>query len=295
MKAKLFAVLSDEAWGLCRLVFYVTIFLYYSIISPLGHVEWLTPEFRTFYQPISFFKLFNYSYLELFRSIDLFLVWKACLLLSAAGFLFPLSSLGSFLGLLLLAGIPLNFGKVHHSNHLPVMVLGIFALAINPGKYSLDNYIFKGWVRKLPVITMWPLQMSRIYMCLLYFSSGFQKVRTAGLEWVFSDNMQNIILTRPTVTQLGLLIGKYPILCQSMALVTVLAQLGAPLALLKGYHRVPIIVTLFFLHVGTYLVMGNHGFFFPYNLCFLVWLPWEKIVRRLKNFRPKFKFKLEWA
>lgn len=287
----LFKDYNESAYGIFRISFYLTFFCFYHKTGTLHYDGWLTPEFKSFFDPISFFKLFQFEDLVFFKNFNGIFYWKMALICSALGFLFPISSFLSFLGMLIFAGIPLNFGKIHHLNHLPVVVMGIMALSFFPGSFSIDNFLCKK-LKLSPVNpSKWALQASRLYMTLIYCASGAQKLKNTGLSWIFSDNMQVIIISRPTVTKLGLLIAEYPLLCQGMALVTVLAQLFAPLALFFPRLRYVIIPVLFFLHIGTYLVLGNHGYFFPYNLCFVVWLPWEKItaqIRQLLNkLRPK--------
>lgn len=274
----LFKDYDDKAFGVYRISLYLTFFWFYHTFGILSYQSWLTPEFRSFYDPVSFFRIFNFDHLGVFASFDGILVWKVSLIASAIGFLFPLSSMVSFFGLLMIAGIPLNFGKIHHLNHLPVVILGIMAFSFHPGAFSVDQFVRKKLKLSSGKASKWALQAARAYMVLIYFESGAQKLMNTGLEWIFSDNMQVIILTRPTVTELGLWVAQSPWLCQLLAFTTVFAQLLSPLALVFPRSRLFFIPTLFFMHIGTYFILGNHGWFFPYNICYLVWLPWEKIT-----------------
>lgn len=278
MNSWLFQKYNEKAWGIFRICFYLTIFYFYDRISGLYYLNWLNPEFQAYFAPVSFFSFFSFQDFQFLGDLDILNFWKVSLIFCALGIAFPISSFVSFLGILIMAGIPLNFGKIHHVNHMPVVVMGILAFNFFPGAYSVDNFIRRKFTKiSAPLYTTWALRTCQVYMCIVYFASGLQKMKNTGLSWIFSDNMQHIILTRPTVTELGLWIAQYPLLCKGMALVTVLAQLGAPLALISWRLRLFIIPTLFMLHVGTYLVLGNHGYFFPYNLCFLVWIPWDKL------------------
>ena len=288
----LFRNFDPRALGLFRIFFYSAFFFYFSFVSMNNYEMWFTEQMQSFYEPISLFKWFDYSFLKSLIAIKPVTIWKWSMLFCVVGFLYPLSSMVAFLSLLLIVGIPLNFGKIHHLNHLPVVVFCIMAFSFSAGSFSVDNVLSrKVWRRNLHC-TFWPLQAARIYMCLIYCFSGLQKLRITGLDWIFSDNMQNIILTRPTVTDLGLWVATMPTLCKFVALTTVIAQVFAPLALIRGPQIYFLIPTLFCLHIGTLLVLGMHGYFVPYNLCFLVWLPWEKIATFILKRTEELKFKL---
>ena len=277
MNQWLFKKYHDGGYSSFRFVIYLVFWYYYKEVNPINLDQWLTPNMGSSYRPISFFYIFDFVDLQVLRGIPIFRLWSWAMLASAIGFIFPISSLMSFLGLLLMAGLSLNFGKIHHVNHMPVVILGILSLSIYPGKYSIDQFILNFWKIKLPRPTAWALKSAQIYMCMVYFASGVQKLRNSGLDWVFSDNMQHIILTRPTVTSLGLWIAQFPWLCKGIALLTLSADILAPLALFSKRARLVLIPTLFMFHIGTLTVLGMHGYFVPYNLCYLVWVPWEKL------------------
>lgn len=256
--------MDREAFALFRFSFYMSLLFFYTFVNGFDYSSWLDPTFKVFFEPISFFKALRFEDFLWIKSVRIGLIWRISLVLAAFGILFPLTSLLSFLGMLIMAGVSLNFGKIHHVNHMPIVILGLLVFSFHSGK--------------------WVLRTSQLYMCLVYFASGFQKLRHAGLEWIFSDNMSNIIITRPTVTSLGLWTAEYPILCQLLAFVILFSQITAPLALISTRYARFVVPTLFMLHIGSYLTLGDHGYFFPYNLCFLVWLPWEKFVSLKHDF-----------
>ena len=293
MLNNMFERYDEKSFSYFRIALYSILLLYYSFFQPIYSEAWTLPQFKSFYDPISFFSFLDYSQLEYINQISYFDIWKYCMAFSAIGLLYPLSSSLSFLGLLYLAGIGLNFGKINHVNHMPVVILGIMAFSFNPGRISVDYFLFKKIRSKLPEVTHWSLRTAQIYMVILYFASGFQKFRNSGLDWVFSDNMQTIILTRPTVTELGLWIAKFPILCKSIAFLTLLAEITAPLALLSTRYKLFVIPTLFMFHIGTLSVLGLHGYFIPYNLCFLIWLPWDGMTKG--NFLLSARKMLSWV
>jgi hypothetical protein len=287
---KFFDPYPESSFGCFRICFYLTILTFYSLVHDIVPYGFQTHIFKSFYDPVSFFKFIPYDFLFAIDFKILDLIWKISLLFAAAGFLYPLSSGFSFLIFLWMAGIPLNFGKIHHSQHMVVVVLGILFVGLLPGKFSFDSVIFRKFRRFYnPIATInWPLDTIKVYIVLVYFASGFQKLRHSGVDWIFSDNMSIIILTRPTMTELGFFVSQFKILTVFLAFLTVFFQLFAPLSLLSRKFAFFCTPTLFLLHVGTYSVLGNHGNFFPYNLCFLAWIPWDRLrIASLSSFVNK--------
>lgn len=284
MMGELFRPYNRQAYGLFRFVFFISILLFHHYFHFLDFEKWFTPEFQEYYEPISLFRYFTFEEFQILNSLDWRFIWKISLLLCAFGVLFPVTAIINFVSYFFLAGIMLNFGKVHHVNHMPVFIMGIMALSFNPGSYSVDSLLARLFGKRLPTPTAWALKTAQIYMCLVYFASGIQKMRLSGLDWIFSDNMQHILLTRPTLTPLGLWVAQYPLLCKAMAFTAVWAEITAPLALFSRRYRLFVIPTLFMFHIGAFATLGWHGYFLPYNLCFMVWLPWEKMHEKVKTY-----------
>lgn len=275
----LFKSINAKSFGLFRFTFYLMILIFYCYFSPhiLHYGTWFESSLVSFYKPISFFSFLSHDQLFSLGNWNLEFTWKISMLAAALGLFFPISSWFSFLGLLYMAGVPLNFGKVHHVNHMPVVVLGIMALQFNPGGLSLDHFFKRILNKAIDQVNIWALQTSKIYMTMAYFSSGYQKMKNGGLSWITSDNMQSIILTRSVLTPVGSWVAQFPVFCKLLALLTVTIDLAAPLALFSSKLRKVIIPVLFFFHIGTFILLGYDGYFFPYCLCYLVWLPWERI------------------
>lgn len=237
---------------------------------------------------ISFFKYLPFHALSPSVLHSLGILWQVAVIFSALGLFTRLSTkLVFFLGLYVI-GLPYNFGKIDHPYHLPLVIAGIFAFSRCGDFWSVDRLI-ANWRKKasfqIPSVAdaayQWPLMLARTYMMVIYFEAGFQKLKHSGLEWVFSDNFQLMLVTRPTVTPLGLWVSYFPWLCQFLAGVTLLAQILAPLALFSGTAALFLVPTLFMFHIGTYILMGNHGYFIPYDIAYVAWVPWGLLISRL--------------
>lgn len=234
-----------------------------------------------FWQPISFFQLLpysdwscvNHSYLY-----PIFILTSVCCIL---GFQFRFFSLVTFSVFAFSAGFPCNFGKVHHSNHMPAVLLGLMCF-VPAGYYSIDAYFKKEKKEASPEIWAWIFFTIMFYMCLVYFNAGVQKLRTGGLAWIENESLATIILTRPTVTPLGEWVAQSDWLPGLLAKLGLLIELCAPMALfLKNPLRFLYGLSLFMLHQGNYMLLGDHGAFFPYQICFLAWVPWKEVTQFL--------------
>ena len=163
-----------------------------------------------------------------------------------------------------------------------VVIMGILAFAKYPGIFSIGQFVNTGLLKKsgYPDSSSeynWPVKTIWIYMSLVYFAAGFQKLRHSGLEWVFSDNMATIILTRPNVPELGKLVASSEFLCRFFALMTIIVELLFFTALFSKWARLFFVPAAFLMHLSINLIIGVHGNFTPYLFCFIWWVPWRAI------------------
>jgi hypothetical protein len=190
-------------------------------------------------------------------------------------------------------GLPQCFGKVDHNFTLPVLALGVLAAANSADALSLTAWLRKRRGQALPADSgeyRWPLALVQTLMCLIFFAAGVAKLRTSGLAWAFSGNLQNILLSsfytgRPPRTTLGLWLAGHPWLCQAVAGGTLFIEITAPLALFSRRYRWVVVPSLIAMQVGIYLMMGVK--FEPYLVCYLSWIPWKAWAERLAVSRAK--------
>ncbi len=260
-----------------RFIFYsVTLYFYLfinNIFSNWGPVD------SNFWQPISFFKYFSYSFVISANPHVLYWIFTVSMSFCAVGLFFRFSSVVSFLVFLFAAGLPCNFGKIHHSNHMTAVLLGLLCL-VPVGKASVDSFFQNSNSddNENEKIWAWFFFTVTAYMALVYGSAGLQKLRNTGWSWTSNESMVAIILTRPTVTPFGVWVAQSDWLGGILAKYALLLEFFAPLAIfLKNPKRVFYGFLLFMLHQGMYWTLGDHGAFFPYQICFLAWVPWSRI------------------
>jgi len=137
----------------------------------------------------------------------------------------------------------------------------------------------------------WPLRVMSAVTASTYFVSGLAKFRFGGgLDWldgerllrlVAHDNLRKRLLGDSWSPFAGALVG-HPALFQVAAVVTVLVELGAPVALLVGGRaRLAWVGAAWAFHVG---VLASMAILFPYQLVGIAYasmLPAERLPRAL--------------
>ena len=149
--------------GLCRLLFFGSLFLYYL---PHDFSAWAEVS-PAFWKPIYLFELFRLSVMPGAVLSVVQVVWKGTLALCCIGLFTRPSTLTSFLLGIYLLGLPHNFGKVHHNDAVIVLVLGILALSRCGDGCSFDRLIRSARHRRdssptTPSLSgeyMWPVRM----------------------------------------------------------------------------------------------------------------------------------------
>lgn len=176
-----------ENLGVCRLLFFGLLFFYYlpvdfSLWAEVSKVFWMPGAlFRYLHLPI-----FSKPVLEFFQ-----VLWKTALFFTAIGLWTRLNAVISLFGGIYLLGLPHNFGKIHHSDAMVVLIMGLMALSYSGQAWSLDRLrkIFKN--PKFPASDellpngeyTWPVRGAWMVMALIFFAVGFAKLKNSGWAW----------------------------------------------------------------------------------------------------------------
>jgi hypothetical protein len=279
-----FAPEGPSNLGLCRAIFYGLLLLLYLFDDVSS---WSTVS-DAFWFPITLFKWAHLPVLGTGPLFALDVVWKLALLACAVGLATRPASLVAFaLGLYRL-GLPHNYGKVHHFDAMIVLALGVLAFARIGDAWSLDRRLAR---RRAPIAASgeyrWPVRAVWVILALTFFSAGVSKLRHGGIAWVTSEHM-SILLNQhayqvaaedPLLADLGLYLSRYPAICSLLALTTVIAEAGYPLALFFPRARWIFPPAMCAALIGIRLLMGPT---FPqFLLCHLFWIPWDRVLARL--------------
>lgn len=178
----------------------------------------------------------------------------------------PRASLAvAWLALLVLAGLRTSQGKVLHNDLL-------LLLATVP--FLLGPAVTEGDRQRRCSDFAWPHWASMAVIAMAYFFAGWWKMRLSGIEWVTSDNVQNLMYTaaggnRPPTDVVALFVGDHIWVGRSLAVITLFTELGAPALIAWRRTRLLFVVLAGGLHVGTWLALG---------LDYWTWLATDVIV-----------------
>lgn len=182
-----------------------------------------------------------------------------------------------------------SFGQVWHAENLVALHLLVLALAPAADTVSLDRR------RRSDVASPtsdhgWPLRLCTVVTVLAYVISGWAKLRTGGIDWITGDALRNHVahdnLRKALLGDPWSPIGAFALragwLFPPMAAVSVLVELGAPVALLGGRLRRWWAAAAWSFHVGVLALMAIT---FPYQLTGVAYASMFP-VERLLRWRP---------
>lgn len=194
----------------------------------------------------------------------------------------PLAALTS----VVLFALPHFTGGPRHSMHL---VWFMPVLAVSPAALRLAL----PWVnpRTAPatdaaVSCELTLGVLRALLAVVYFFPGIWKLRESGLDWIFSDNLQNQMFWK--WYQFGALpawrVDHHPVLVRAGALGVVLLELAFPLLVSRPRWRAVAAALGLAFHVAAarFLFLPFASLF----ACYVVLVDWEWILAWLADERP---------
>ncbi len=185
----------------------------------------------------------------------------------------------AWIGFLFLAALPASRGKIYHRDLL--LVWGAAPLLLAP-----TDVWFKDRVPSRR--TGWPVRSSIAFLSVAYFCTGFQKLRTSGIDWIFSYNLAWALYwgrvrgAPPPWRELAFFIADRSWLAQVSAAGIVLFEIGFPLVLFFPRIRPAFIVGAWLFHGGTYLMLGLDYWFYAFVVT-LVLVNWPPVIDRVRR------------
>ncbi len=138
----------------------------------------------------------------------------------------------------------------------------------------------------------WPVRLAALMTVVTYVLAGLAKLRLGGIDWLVGDTLRNhvaysavrleVLGARPSPLA-GPLVGQ-GWLFPPLAVLTVVVELAAPVALLGGRVRDVWVVAAWLLHAGIAALMLV---VFPYPLLLVAFAPFyplEKVARWVSGF-----------
>lgn len=181
-----------------------------------------------------------------------------------------------------------NHGNIFSSSTLPVVILFVLAFSNMGSSYSIQNFLNfrkKKEVRSKNIDIFWnqaTLKLISTLLFLFYFTSGIQKIRLSGLDWLKSETMSLGLfeMNHP----FGELLLQFPLIILALGLSTIALQLSCILPIflprLIPYYAV---VLFFGFHIALDITMTNHFSIYTYTFIFLI--PWTRCYAYLSRIK----------
>lgn len=126
-----------------------------------------------------------------------------------------------------------------------------------------------------PFDDRWPVVLLRTLVALYYFVCGFEKLVVIGPRWVSIENIEAVIRVQEARevfhTPLASAVASSSAACATIAFLTIVLELGFPLAVFSRTARRVIVPAAFAGHVGIALTLGLVFLNWPLILLFVNW------------------------
>jgi hypothetical protein len=130
----------------------------------------------------------------------------------------------------------------------------------------------------------WPVRLAAVAVVLAYVLAGIAKLRIGGLDWLDGDTLRHLVandnlrkaLLGDSYSPIGTHMVGQAWLFPPLAVVTVVVELGAVLALRGGRWRTAWVAAAWLFHAGVLALMA---IVFPYQLAGVAFAPFFRLER----------------
>lgn len=181
-------------------------------------------------------------------------------------------------------GVPQLFGKVNHNHEIvwfPAVLLFSGCGDFLSVDCRLKNHSWKACWQSVRS-KRYGRALSGIWLLIgiIYFFPGFQKIWQCGLDWIFSDNLINLVHQKSLELpnwQPVLSLDDAPYLSCLMAAAAVVFELGFVFAIAQPIYRPVAIIAGVLFHVFTWLFFKI--FFIVLVVSYVSFIDWEKLFK----------------
>jgi Vitamin K-dependent gamma-carboxylase len=291
-----FEAVAPDNLGLCRIILFGTMFLYY-VLTPRLFPSWgYLGDFaswgsvsRAFWSPVWLMSVLHLPPASTQVLAAMQIVWRAALLFSCVGLFTRISTAISFgLGIYLF-GLAASFGRIHHTEHVLIFSFLIMACSRCGDAWSIDASIRKAKapaVQGSPVMSgeyTWPVRLIWVVIALIYFAAGISKVRHSGFDWIDSDSMRNYLISHAyhisvtdPLTSWGPALARTVMIPRILAAFGVIVELALPIALFSRRARWVLVPCVAAMQFGVAVLLGPN--FYQITICQLLWVPWDRVI-----------------
>ena len=184
-----------------------------------------------------------------------------------------------------------GWGHVFHTDNLLVLHVGIVGLSPAADAWALGAPDIEP---EDEVRYGWPLRLAAVVTVLTYVVTGVAKLRYAGGDWLSGDTLLNQIafdnarkkVLGDTYSPLAGALAGHPWLFRPMGLLTLVVELGAPVALLGRRWAAASAAAAWTFHLGIVALMWI-SFLYPLSLiAFAPFFRCERVVTALAGSPP---------
>jgi hypothetical protein len=294
-----FEAASPDNLGLCRIVLFGTMFLYYTLAPSLfpswgylqNFVPWGTVS-RVFWNPVWLMSILHLPPASTPVLEGMQIAWRGALLLSCFGLFTRISTAISFALGLYFCGMEVSFGKIHHMDHVVIFSFLIMAFSRCGDAFSVDALIRKARAGATPgpLATSgeytWPVRMIWVVMALMYFAAGVSKLRHSGSEWIASDTMSHFLISHQyhisaadPLSSWGAALARRAMITHLLAATGLILELAQPITLFSRRSRWVLVPGIAAMQFGIAVLLGPP--FYQLILCQLLWVPWDLVLARV--------------
>jgi hypothetical protein len=204
-------------------------------------------------------------------------------LAAAIGLLGRISAIVTAVGAALLHGYCWGSSAFNHNYALPLYVLGALCFAAPDPRWSMDAWIRASYGRPPRPeprgigATGFARVLALVFVVTFYFCAGVTKLQTSGLAWADGHTIAYWSEEDALESPAAALLQEQQWLCVPLALLTLIFEVGAPLAL--GARLRPIFILGWIgMHAGILLIMGPR--YYENIVCFALLLDWRAVRQR---------------
>lgn len=287
LDAILFEPASAEALGMWRALTCGWLLVALWFIDPVQFAG--LPE--AVWKPVSLFRAFGVPPIDRATLEALYWTWVAALVLGCLGAGSRVSvPIAAILGFVLLGGMN-NFGKIHHSYNLPMMILFVLAWSRCGDGFSVDALLGRRPAHSGSDPEYgWPLALGRIGFAVLMGLGGLSKLfgtwippDLAAFEFLFARSIAIAELEGFPLSPLNAWLANHGLLAMIAAYGALVLELSAPVALFRrGLVRLVIVGGLLGMQAFNAFVLGIH-INLPWLAGYVAFLPLDALAMRWRG------------
>jgi hypothetical protein len=287
-----FAEKSHINISICRILFYL--FIVYIHVLLYNWTDFAMYPF--FFKANGIFELVDLSRLNSQNYVFLWYISLIFSCFSLVGFYSKFSFWIVAITFSILNGLPQNYQALVGLNCLNTLILFVFCFSNAGDFYSIDQLIRKKKLKPMPLKVSsensWPIHYVRFMHMLCYLMAGLSKLRDSGLKWAISDNLKyeamcaSIIRHDAIWREFASLnwiaqFSEWNIFFTSSAILSLIAEIIAPVCLVPSKFRWWILSILIVMHVLTPLMVLIEPTIFLG--VFIFWIDWDWLFQKIRR------------